>query len=114
MSDLTSIQSMMPSDLIGSEIQDQITGLFKIDHSDLQKYEVIGSVRLNKYPKYDAFLFDRVGDIRQNNWTMKYRCSDLQKFEVTRSVKLNKYPKNDAYLLDRERARDIRQNHWTM
>ena len=74
-----------------------------------KKYEVIGSVRLNKYPKYDAFLFDRVGDIRQNNWTMKYRCSDLQKYEVTRSVKLNKYPKNDAYLLDRERARDIRQ-----
>ena len=34
------------------------------------------------------------------------------KNEVTRSKKLNKYPKYDAYLLDR--ARDIKQNHWTM
>ena len=29
--------------------------------------------RLNKYPKYDAFLFETVGDIRQNHLTMKYR-----------------------------------------
>ena len=49
-----------------------------------------------KSPKYDAFLFDRVGDTRQNHWTMKYRLH-----EVTRSVKLNKYSKYDAYLLHR-------------
>ena len=36
-------------------------------------YEDIDSVRLNKYPKYDAFLFERVGDTRQNHRTMKYR-----------------------------------------
>ena len=37
---------------------------------------------------------------------------DLQKYEVTRSVKRNKYSKYDAFLLTR--ARDIRQNHWTL
>ena len=40
--------------------------------SDLQKYESIRSVKLNKYPN-DANLLDRVRDIRQNHWTMKYR-----------------------------------------
>ena len=45
----------------------------KISHSDLQKYEFIDSVRQYKYPKYDAFLFDRVGDTRQNQLSMKYR-----------------------------------------
>ena len=35
-------------------------------------YEIIDNVRLNKFPKYDA-LFDRVGDTRQNLWTIKYR-----------------------------------------
>ena len=39
-------------------------------HSDLQKYEVTDSVRLDKYPKYDAFLFDRARDIRQNLCTI--------------------------------------------
>ena len=33
-------------------------------------------------------------------------------YEVTRSMKLNKNPKDNAYLLDR--AREIRQNHWTV
>ena len=28
---------------------------------------VIDSVRLNKYPKYNAFIFDSVGDTRQNH-----------------------------------------------
>ena len=59
------------------------------------------------YPKY-AFLFDRVGDTRQNQLTMKYRSLwSTKKYKVTRSVKLNKYQKYDAYLLDR--ARYIRQ-----
>ena len=35
-----------------------------------------------------------------------------KKYEVSRSVKLKEYLKYDAYLL--ERARDIRQNHWTI
>ena len=77
-----------------------------------KKYEVSDSVRLNKYPKNDAFLVDRVGEIRQNHWTMKYINSDLQKYEVTRSVKLKKYTKYDAYLIDRNRA--TRQTHWTL
>ena len=58
------------------------------------------SVRLNKYPKYDVFIFDRVADTMQitGHWNIYH--SDLQKYEVTRSVKLNKYPIFDAYLLD--------------
>ena len=36
-------------------------------------YEVTDCVRLNKYPKYDAFLFDTVGDTGQNHWIKKYR-----------------------------------------
>ena len=71
------------------------------------------TLRDNKYPKYDAFLFDMVRDTRQNHWTMKYiGHSDQKKYEVTHSVKVNKNPKYDTALLDR--ARDIRQNHWTM
>ena len=54
---------------IEPEIQGKITGQGKIGLSDLQKYEVIDSVRLNKYPKYDA----RQGERRQNQWIMKYR-----------------------------------------
>ena len=38
-----------------------------------KKYEVHVSVRLNKYPKYGAFIIDIVGDTGQNHWTMKYR-----------------------------------------
>ena len=38
-----------------------------------KKYEVIRSMKLNKYPKYDAYLLDRARDIRQNYWTMSYR-----------------------------------------
>ena len=54
-----------------------------VGHSDQQKiwslrvaykqYEVTRSVKLNKYPKHDANLLDRVRDIRQNHWTIKYR-----------------------------------------
>ena len=51
------------------------TGPGKIDLSDLQKYEVIDSVRLNKYPKYGA----RQGEGRQNQWIMNKGHSDLQK-----------------------------------
>ena len=43
--------------------------IFVIVNSKL--YEVIDSFRLNEYPKYDAFIFDTVGDTRQNHWTMK-------------------------------------------
>ena len=72
------------------------------------------SVRLNKHPNYDAFLFDTVGDTRQNHWTMKYRpqCPAKKMIEVICIVKLNKYPRCDTCLFDR--ARDIRQNHWTV
>ena len=73
---------------------------------------LIDSVRLNNYPKCDAFLFDRIRDTRQNHSGMKYVTMTYKKYEVTRSVKLNKYPKYDAYILDR--ASDTRQNHWTM
>ena len=38
-----------------------------------KKYEVTRSMKLNKYPKYDAYLLDRAGDKRQKHWTMKYR-----------------------------------------
>ena len=38
-----------------------------------KQYEVTRSVKLNKYPKHDANLSDRVRDIRQNHKTMKYR-----------------------------------------
>ena len=30
-----------------------------------KKYEVTRSVKLSKYPKYDAYLLDRARDIRQ-------------------------------------------------
>ena len=38
-----------------------------------KNYEVTRSVKLNKYPKYNAYLLDRARDIRQNQWTMQYR-----------------------------------------
>ena len=41
------------------DYEKKVTAIYKT-------YEFINSVRLNKYPKYDAFLFDRVGDTRQN------------------------------------------------
>ena len=93
-------------------------------------------MKLNKYQKYDAYLFNRGRDTRQKSLDHeikdaatykeyavmdsvrlnKYSNHDAflfdKKYEVTRSMKLNKYPKYDAYLLDR--ASDIRQNHWTM
>ena len=53
--------------------------------------KAIDSVRLNKYPNYDAFLFDRVGDTRQTHCTMKYRSECPIKYKVTRNVTLNKY-----------------------
>ena len=58
MSDWTSIQSMMPSYLIQSEIQGKISGPY-ISHSFLKKYEVTCSVKLNKYSKYDTYQLDR-------------------------------------------------------
>ena len=45
--------------------------LKKYEIIDLQKYEEIDSVRLNKYPKYDA----RQGERKTNQWIMKYRSS---------------------------------------
>ena len=55
---------MMPSDLIGSEIQGKITGPRNIGHSDIQEYEVTRSVKPNKYQKYDAYLLlDREPEI---------------------------------------------------
>ena len=56
---------MMPSYLIGSEIQGKITGPLNIGHSHLKPYQVIRSVKLNKYPKYDAYLLDTARDMRQ-------------------------------------------------
>ena len=48
-------------------------------------YEVIYSVRLNNYPKCDAFLFDRVGEIQSKITGALYiGHSDLQRYEVTR------------------------------
>ena len=53
-SDWTGIQSMMPSYLIGSEIQGKpLDHEIYIGHSHLKKNEVSRSVKLNKYPKYD-------------------------------------------------------------
>ena len=36
-------------------------------------YEVTHSVILNEYPKYDVNPSNCVGDIKQNQWTKKYR-----------------------------------------
>ena len=47
----------MLSYLVRLEIQDKIAGPWNTGHSDLQKNEVTHSVKLNKYPKYDAYLF---------------------------------------------------------
>ena len=60
----------MPSSLKGSEIHGKITGPGNIGHSDVQKNEVACSVKLNKYPKYDAYLLDRARDIKQKHLTM--------------------------------------------
>ena len=57
---------MVPLYLILSEKQGKITGQQNLGHSDLQKYEVTRSVKLNKYLNYDAYLSDRARDIRQN------------------------------------------------
>ena len=38
-----------------------------------KKYKVTRSVKLNKYPEYDAYLLDRARDIRPNHWTVQYR-----------------------------------------
>ena len=53
------------------KIRPEIQGK-SLDHetSDIvtcKLYVVIDSVRLNIYPKYNAFLFDRVGDTKQNH-----------------------------------------------
>ena len=65
-SDWTSIQSMVPSYLIGSAIEGKTPGQWNIGHSDLQNYEVTCSVKLNKSPKYDACLLARARDIKKN------------------------------------------------
>ena len=51
--------------------------------------------------RYDAYRLDRARNIRQNNWTMKYRSVTYKKYEVIDSVRLNKNPKHDAFLFDR-------------
>ena len=48
----------MPSYLIQSVILGKTTGPWNIGHSDLQKYEVACSMKMNKYPKYDAYLLE--------------------------------------------------------
>ena len=63
MSDQTRIQSMMPSYFLLSEIQDKTTGPSNIGHSNLQTYAVIRSVKLDKYPQYDAYLLNIARDI---------------------------------------------------
>ena len=35
--------------------------------------EILGTVKLDKCPKFDAYLLDRARYIRQNHWTMFYR-----------------------------------------
>ena len=67
----------MPSYLIGSEIKGKITGPRNIGQSDLiffvGHFDLYFSVKLNKYPKYDAYLLDRARDIRHNQWVMEYK-----------------------------------------
>ena len=58
---------MMLSYLILSEIQGKITAPLNVGQNDLQKYEVICSVKLYKNPKYDAYLLDRARYIRQKS-----------------------------------------------
>ena len=63
------------------EIDDKITGPCRSQRPTkiwslrvaYKQYEVTRSVKLNKYPKHDANLSDRIRDIRQNQLTMKYR-----------------------------------------
>ena len=57
---------MMPLyfDTVGDTRQNHWT--MKYTHSDLQKYDVISNLKLNKYTKYDANLLDRTRDVRQN------------------------------------------------
>ena len=64
---------MMPSYLIELEIQGKFSGSRNVGHSDLQKYEVTGSVKLSKFQWYDAYLLDKDRDIRHNYWTIRYR-----------------------------------------
>ena len=70
-SDLTSIQSMMPSYLILSEIKGKsLTHKIKVTVT-YKKYKIIPSEKLNKYLKYDGYLLDRARDIKHNHWTIK-------------------------------------------
>ena len=55
---------MMPFYLIQSEIHGKITGPYRSQRHT--KYEVTCSVKRNKYPKYDVYLFDSARDIQQN------------------------------------------------
>ena len=52
--------------LIRLETQGKIIGPWNIVHSGLQKYGVIRSEKLNKYPKYDAYLLDRAKDMTKS------------------------------------------------
>ena len=63
-----------------------------------KNYEVTRSVKLNKYPKYDAYILDRASYTKQNHWTMKDRSLRPTKNEFIDSVRLNKYSKYDAFL----------------
>ena len=76
-------------------------------------FEVIDSIRLNKYPKYDAFLLDMVGNTGQNQWTMKYRPQWPTK--CMRALAVWNWTNTQVWCLSRlDRSRDLGQNHWTM
>ena len=77
-----------------------------------KKYEVTHSVKLNNYPKYDAYILDNPQNIRQNHWTMKCRSQWPTNSMKSVSVRQNKNPKYDAFLFDR--VGNTRQKHWTM
>ena len=49
-----------------------VTTMSRLPASGLDKNEVTHSEKLDKYPKYDAYLLDIARDVRQNQLTMKY------------------------------------------
>ena len=78
---------------IEPEKQGKITGPWNRGHSDLQKYEVTDSVRLNNYPQYDTFLFDWVEEQGKINGPWNIGHSDLQNIWGHSQCKTEQVPK---------------------
>ena len=103
------------------EIQDKITGPWNIGHIDLHLFwgQMLGHTEVrSNFRSYwliisnnDVHTLNCLQDIRQNNWTTKYR---LIFFIFRSNVRSYRFilPKYDVYKSNS--LQDIKQNHWTM